>query len=222
MRPGPGGRSGARAAGSAAHRQADDRRSQDRRRDPDGDHSAALLPAMREWSRQQPRRSRDALLFPAGDGCSPLNDSVLRDAHDKGKAAIGMPSLTIHGLRHTSATLAAQLGATIAELQARIGHSTPNMAMRYQHVAAERDAQLAARLSSHATGYTWNPPAIATAARQAESTAGGAVQSLLPGLDGTVQLMRSALLPREVFVIRFVCGERRANPEVGRRGGGRL
>jgi integrase len=88
------------------------------------------------------------LLFPAGDGHSPLNDSVLREAHDKGKAAIDMPRLTIHGLRHTSATLAAQLGATLAELQARIGHSTPNMAMRYQHVAAERDAQLAARMSA--------------------------------------------------------------------------
>jgi integrase len=111
-----------------------------------------LLPALKVWADQQPTRSRDALLFPAGDGHSPLNDSVLRDAHDKGKAAIDMPRLTIHGLRHTSATLAAQFGATLAELQARIGHSTPNMAMRYQHVAAERDAQLAARMSAFATG----------------------------------------------------------------------
>ena len=111
-----------------------------------------LLPALRAWTDQQPTRGRDALLFPAGDGRSPLNDSVLRTAHDKGKAAIDMPGLTIHGLRHTSATLAAQLGATLAELQARIGHSTPNMDMRYQHVAAERDAQLAARMSASATG----------------------------------------------------------------------
>jgi len=111
-----------------------------------------LLPSLRAWAGQQPVRDREALLFPARDGHSPLNDSVLRDAHDKGKAAIGMPGLTVHGLRHTSATLAAQLGATLAELQARIGHSTPNMAMRYQHVAAERDAQLAARMSAWATG----------------------------------------------------------------------
>ena len=45
----------------------------------------------------------------------------------------------------------------IAELQARIGHSTPNMAMRYQHVAAERDAQLAARMSAFATGGSLRP-----------------------------------------------------------------
>jgi integrase len=66
--------------------------------------------------------------------------------------AIDIPGLTIHGLRHTGATLAAQLGATLAELQARIGHSTPNMAMRYQHVAAERAAQLAAGMSAFASG----------------------------------------------------------------------
>lgn len=59
-----------------------------------------------------------------------------------------MPGLTIHALRRTSATLAAQLGATLAELQARIGHTTPNMAMRYQHVAANRDALLAERMSA--------------------------------------------------------------------------
>lgn len=111
-----------------------------------------LLPLLQRWLDGQARRSPDTLLFPAGDGVRPLNDTVLRDAHYKGRAAIGIPNLTIHGLRHTSATMAAQQGATIAELQARIGHSTPNMALRYQHVAAERDKQLAARISAMATG----------------------------------------------------------------------
>lgn len=73
------------------------------------------------------------------------------------RAAIGVSGLTIHGLGHTSATLAAQLGATLAELRARIGHSPPNMAMRHQHVAADRDAQLAQRMSRLATGQDWGP-----------------------------------------------------------------
>ena len=60
------------------------------------------------------------------------------------RAAIGVSGLTVHSLRHTSATLA----ATLAELQAHVGHPTPNMAMRYQHVAADRDVQLAQRMSS--------------------------------------------------------------------------
>ena len=141
-----------------------------------------LVPSLREWQRRQPTRGRDALLFPAGDGVSPLNDSVLREAHDKGKAAIGMPGLTIHGLRHTSATLAAQLGATVAELQARVGHSTPNMAMRYQHVAADRDAQLAARMSQLATGTDWTPQSP-TRARRPRASSRKREQSELPGMD---------------------------------------
>jgi len=140
-----------------------------------------LLPALRNWEARQPRRNRDALLFPAGDGISPLNDSVLREAHDKGKAAIGIPGLTIHGLRHTSATMAAQLGATLAELQARIGHSTPNMAMRYQHVAADRDAQLATRMSQLATGVDWSPAPKGT--RRGARMAKEPGQTQLPGID---------------------------------------
>jgi integrase len=110
-----------------------------------------LLPALRTWKDAQPPRDPDALLFPASDGVTPLNDTVLRDAHYKGRKAIKMPHLTVHDLRHTSATMAAQQGATIAELQARIGHSTPNMALRYQHVAAHRDKSLAKRISEMAT-----------------------------------------------------------------------
>jgi hypothetical protein len=43
--------------------------------------------------------------------------------------------------------LAAQAGATLAELMGRLGHSTPGAAMRYQHAAADRDAEIARRLS---------------------------------------------------------------------------
>ena len=43
--------------------------------------------------------------------------------------------------------MAAQTGATLAELMARLGHSTSVAAMRYQHAAAGRDAEIAAALS---------------------------------------------------------------------------
>jgi hypothetical protein len=43
--------------------------------------------------------------------------------------------------------LAAQTGATLAELMGRLGHTTPGAAMRYQHAAADRDAEIAKRLS---------------------------------------------------------------------------
>jgi integrase len=54
--------------------------------------------------------------------------------------------LPFHGLRHYGATKFAQTGATLKEIQERIGHSTVAAAMRYQHTAG-RDAELAKRMS---------------------------------------------------------------------------
>lgn len=41
-------------------------------------------------------------------------------------------------------------GATLAELQLRLGHSSVNAALRYQHAARGRDGEIAARLSAMA------------------------------------------------------------------------
>lgn len=59
----------------------------------------------------------------------------------------GREDLRFHDLRHTGAVLAAQTGATLAELMGRLGHATPAAALRYQHAAAERDKEIAKRLS---------------------------------------------------------------------------
>ena len=64
----------------------------------------------------------------------------------------GRPDLRFHDLRHTGAVLAAQTGATLAELMGRLGHSTPGAAMRYQHAAADRDKAIAEALSRLAEG----------------------------------------------------------------------
>ena len=68
------------------------------------------------------------------------------------REAAGRPDLHFHDLRHTGATLAAATGATLADLMARIGHSTPAMALRYQHAVHGRDQQIAAALSGFAQG----------------------------------------------------------------------
>ena len=59
----------------------------------------------------------------------------------------GREDLRWHDLRHSGAVLAAATGASLAELMARLGHSTPQAALRYQHVAQGRDKQIAALLS---------------------------------------------------------------------------
>ncbi|WP_230595670.1 site-specific integrase [Rhodococcoides fascians] len=88
-----------------------------------------------------------SLLFQPVDSAPDLSDWALRKPFKKAAEKIGKPNLRIHDLRHTGATLAAQAGATTAELMNRLGHTTPAMAMQYQHVTAGRDAEIARRLS---------------------------------------------------------------------------
>lgn len=61
--------------------------------------------------------------------------------------SIDRPTLRFHDLRHQGAVMAARAGATTRELMDRLGHTTPQMSMRYQHAAAGRDAEIAARMS---------------------------------------------------------------------------
>lgn len=53
----------------------------------------------------------------------------------------GCDGVTVHALRHLGATLAARAGATLAEVQARLGHSTAKAAMQYQHSWRSRQAE---------------------------------------------------------------------------------
>ena len=70
----------------------------------------------------------------------------------RAREAAGRPDLRWHDLRHSGAVWAAQTGATLAELMNRLGHSTAGAALRYQHAAEERDAEIARRLSKMAEG----------------------------------------------------------------------
>lgn len=90
----------------------------------------------------------DALLWPAADGHGALAPSTLYKVFYPARSAAGRPDLRWHDLRHTGAVLAAQAGGTTAELMGRLGHSTPGASMRYQHVAAGRDAALVATPSA--------------------------------------------------------------------------
>ncbi|WP_454294280.1 site-specific integrase [Salana multivorans] len=94
----------------------------------------------------------DALVFTTTTG-TPVTASA-RSAVLRGpRTRIARPDATWHHLRHTGATLAAQAGATTAELQARIGHTTHTAASRYQHATTDRDTALAHKLHTLATGH---------------------------------------------------------------------
>ena len=89
---------------------------------------------------------RDSLIFGADSG-GHLQPSTLYRHWYRARAAAVREDLQFHDLRHSGAVLAAATGASLAELIGRLGHSTPQAAMRYQHVAAGRDREIAALLS---------------------------------------------------------------------------
>lgn len=124
-----------------------------------------LTPLVREHLVRFAQRGREGLVFPSESGIqlSPSTiygekpHAVKRRGNPvewrgganfyRARALAGHPDMHFHDLRHTGAVLAAQTGATLAELMARLGHSTPSAAMRYQHAARDRDADIAAKLS---------------------------------------------------------------------------
>lgn len=129
-----------------------------------------LMPLVRDHLRDHAEPGRESLLFPAASGGNlapstfygenPTRVKVkgkpdeLRGGHGfyRARAVAGRPGLHFHDLRHTGAVLAAQTGATLAELMGRLGHSTPAAALRYQHVARDRDRAIAAAMSDMARG----------------------------------------------------------------------
>ncbi len=108
-----------------------------------------LVPVVKAHLKNHTGRGKDALLFPAAaDSNSHMAPSTLYKVYYPARKAAGREDLRWHDLRHTGAVLAAQTGATLAELMGRLGHSTPGAAMRYQHAAADRDTEIARRLSA--------------------------------------------------------------------------
>jgi integrase len=119
-----------------------------------------LLATVKEHIATHAEFGRDGLLFPAHGGGHLAPSSLYGRAPNRTRTGWGFynarvaakrPNLRFHDLRHTGAVLAAQTGATLAELMARLGHSTQVAALRYQHAAADRDMEIARKLSAMAT-----------------------------------------------------------------------
>lgn len=85
-------------------------------------------------------------VFVGSDG-EPLRGNTLYQAFRRARARVGLDNLKFHDLRHTGSTLAAQSGATMADLMLRLGHSSEAAARRYLHTVEGRDREIAAALS---------------------------------------------------------------------------
>jgi integrase len=96
------------------------------------------------------RRHVDHFAQPGDDGYvftgikgGPLAPHVLQKAWCAARAELGLDQLHLHDLRHLAGTMAAGKGAGTKELMHRLGHSSHQAALRYQHATADRDAKIA-------------------------------------------------------------------------------
>lgn len=103
---------------------------------------SALKPTIAAHLLKHTQPGADGLLFPGKNG-GYLWESVFHMAWSKARKAAGLPNLRIHDLRHASADWALQTGETFSGVQARLGHSTPAAALRYQHAASGSDERIA-------------------------------------------------------------------------------
>jgi integrase len=108
----------------------------------------AIRPAIKDHLKQWADPSREGQLFvPIRGGCH-VNDQVFAETWFQPALAKAKRSgVHIHDLRHFGATMLSHVGASAAEVQAFLGHSTPHMAMQYTAATDERQTILAQRLS---------------------------------------------------------------------------
>jgi integrase len=91
-----------------------------------------LIPVIREHLETFAAPGQEGLLFPAANGRQQWPSTIT--SYFKQAATIaGRSDLRFHDLRHTGAVMAAQQGAALADLQARLG--TPRRTLLYQHTA---------------------------------------------------------------------------------------
>jgi integrase len=103
---------------------------------------AEIVSEMREHLRFHAAHGSKGLVFIGPKG-GVLRRNNFNPIWRKACVAAGVPDAHFHDLRHTGGTLAATTGATIKELMARLGHSSPRAAMIYQHATRDRDKTIA-------------------------------------------------------------------------------
>src|SRR5829696_7863175 len=99
----------------------------------------ALAEHLEEYAAAEP----EGLVFRSGRGTYLQRSNFSRLVWRPAVQQLGLDGLRFHDLRHTAATLAAAAGATTRELMERMGHTWSAVALRYQHVMADRQAAIA-------------------------------------------------------------------------------
>lgn len=109
-----------------------------------------IIPVLRDHLAVYVKHDPGALIFPGVKG-GPLRRSGFAKLSAWGHAveSIGMPGLHFHDLRHTGNQFAADSGAKLRDLMARMGHDSERAALIYQHEARGADRAITDAIDSH-------------------------------------------------------------------------
>ncbi|WP_432868319.1 tyrosine-type recombinase/integrase [Microbispora rosea] len=111
---------------------------------------SAIVPALTEHLAEFVDRADEAFVFLGKRGGYLRGGNFRREAKwAEALKEMGVNGRHFHDLRHTGNTLAAQSGASLADLKARMGHDSDRAALIYQH--ATRDADQSARAEAERT-----------------------------------------------------------------------
>ncbi len=110
----------------------------------------AIIPALREHLSIFAKDEPGALVFPGAKG-GPLRRGNFNklSAWPHAAESIGMTGLHFHDLRHAGNHFAAQSGAGLKDLMARMGHDSERAAMIYQHEARGADKAITTAIDGH-------------------------------------------------------------------------
>ncbi|MFV2216422.1 tyrosine-type recombinase/integrase [Actinomadura sp. LOL_016] len=105
---------------------------------------ASVIPHLEAHLEKYVRPDADALVFTGVKG-GPMRRSGFNKITRWPFVvkALGVPNLHFHDLRHTGNTLAADMGVSLRNLMARMGHDNERAALRYQHRSANADRAIA-------------------------------------------------------------------------------
>lgn len=118
----------------------------------------AAVAALRSWRKAQAAEQLQAgpawqetepgLIFTTPTG-APVTPGTATKAFGKSVKATGAPALTLHGLRHTAATLLLRDGASVHLVAKMLGHKDPTVTLSvYSHAIPGDDSMLAGQLAS--------------------------------------------------------------------------
>ncbi|MEU4720712.1 tyrosine-type recombinase/integrase [Nonomuraea dietziae] len=110
---------------------------------------SVIIPVLTEHLATYVDEPDDAFVFLGKRGAFLRGGNFRREAKwAEALKEMGLQGLHFHDLRHTGNTLAAQSGASIADLKARMGHDSDRAALIYQHATRDADQKIADALST--------------------------------------------------------------------------